>query len=76
MEQDLLESVVEAAKLQGQIQYNRERTPGNLHARVELIKEYDDNYRSVLEKHGDNPVVNTIIEFFDVQRKHQFEHSI
>ncbi len=66
MEEDLLELIVGASRLMGQVEYNLEMDSGRKHKRGMLFEEYKRSYRDALIPYRDSlKEVNRIMSFFD-----------
>jgi len=65
VEGDLLETVVGAAKLQGEVEYNLRLEPGSVQARSMICAQYRRDYKPLLAPHRDSPVIAGIMDFFD-----------
>ena len=70
IKKDLLETIISASELKGQIEYNLEMQKGRLHKRTMLIKEYMEKYEPKLTSYRNSvEQVNEIMEFFDKQKE-------
>jgi hypothetical protein len=66
MDKELLESLVGAARLQGQIEYNLEMDIGRLQKRRTIVSEYREKYESALTPYrSSSKLVSEIMDFFD-----------
>lgn len=67
MNPELLEAIIGAAELKGQVEYNLKNDSGKKHKRGELLTQYQTNYQILLKPHRNIPQVDTIMTYFETK---------